>query len=213
LTATTNPEHDVEIAPLVAPVEDTVLYMSRRSDLRLTMKARYPMLNPITGQREGMTRGIFCGFREGALRVPKTGKVMMVDTLDGGEFEMDAEPVHEWLTKHRRYGDMNEGFWRVDPVAPPATREEFARISEAGAGWDRETLQEIIRQESEGWGREDVLRVARGTIARIDQLEEQVQARAAEVANEEVAAERAAREKAEKAAADAEAKLKAAKAK
>lgn len=214
MTATaTAPEHDVEMRPLVAPIEKSILYMSRRSALRLTMKARQPIRNPVTGQVEGKTHGIFCGFIEGVLRIPKEGTVTLVDTLDGGESELDAKVVHEWLAKHRLAGNTNEGFWRVDPTAPPITREEFARISEAGAGWDRETLEEIIRQEKAGWAREDILRVAQGTIDRIVELDRQVKAKVAEETAVQVAEERAMREKAEKAAAAAEAKLKAARAK
>jgi hypothetical protein len=122
---------------LVSQPETSIVYMARRSDLRLTLKSRYPLRNPVTGQPEGTTRGIFAGFRDGTLRIPREGKVVLVDTLDGGESEeLDAEFVHEMLQKHRRYGDRSEGFWMLEQPAPPVSPQEIDRLMEAAARWD-----------------------------------------------------------------------------
>jgi hypothetical protein len=84
---------------LVSPTDQTVLYMSRRAELRLTMVPRYPKLNQVTGAKQGETKGAFIGFRDGQVRIPKTGEYVTVDTLDGGESEpMPSPEVHEWLS-------------------------------------------------------------------------------------------------------------------
>jgi hypothetical protein len=184
---------------LVSKPDDSIVYMSRREELRLTMKARYPVRNTITGQPEVVTRGIFCGFRGGTLRIPREGTVNLVDTLDGGEYEMEAEEVHKWLQKHRRYGDRSEGFWMLEQPAPPVTAEEINRLVQAATDWNVELLEEVIAQESAGWKREDVLKVAQGSIDRIRAMEQRVQEDAQAAVSDQVAA-------AEHAATEAEAR-------
>jgi hypothetical protein len=163
--ATASPE-------LVSQPEKSVVYMARRSDLRLTLKSRYPLRNPVTGQPEGTTRGIFAGFRDGTLRVPREGKVVLVDTLDGGESEeLDAEFVHEMLQKHRRYGDRSEGFWMLEQPAPPVSPQEIDRLMEAAARWDVGTLEAVLEQERAGWGRADLIATAERQVGRIRAME------------------------------------------
>jgi hypothetical protein len=196
-TVTEAPPRDFN---LVSKPDDSLVYMSRRVELRLTMKARYPVRNTITGQPEGMTSGIFCGFRGGVLRVPREGMVNLVDTLDGGEFEIEAEKVHDWLGKHRLNGNRTEGFWVLETPAPPVTAEEINRLVQAATDWNVELLEEVIAQETAGWGREDVLRVAQGSIDRIRAMEERVQAEAqAAVSDDVLAAQNAAKEAEERA--------------
>lgn len=156
---------------LVSPTDQTVLYMSRRSELRLTMVPRYPKLNQVTGAKQGETKGAFIGFRDGQVRIPKTGEYVTVDTLDGGESQpMPAEEVHEWLMRHRLFGNQLEGFWRVDPTAPPVSQDEMRVMMNAATTLDEETLREIVRQEEAGWAREDILSVAREALDRIGEI-------------------------------------------
>jgi hypothetical protein len=158
---------------LVSPTEETVLYMSRRAELRLTMVPRYPKLNQVTGAKQGETKGAFIGFRDGQVRIPKTGEYRTVDTLDGGESEtMDVAEVHEWLQKHRLFGNQLEGFWRVDPSAPPVSSEELQVLMDAALTLDAETLEEIIRQESGGWRREQIIDRAEDALMKIAAIRE-----------------------------------------
>jgi hypothetical protein len=162
---------------LVSPTDQTVLYMSRRAELRLTMVPRYPKLNQVTGAKQGETKGAFIGFRDGQVRIPKTGEYVTVDTLDGGESQpMPAEEVHEWLSRHRLFGNRFEGFWRVDPTAPPVSQDEMRVMMNAATTLDEETLREIVRQEEAGWAREDILSVAREALERIGEIREQAEA-------------------------------------
>lgn len=162
---------------LVAPTDSTVLYMSRRSELRLTMVPRYPKLNPVTGQQTEVSRGAFIGFRDGHVRIPKEGQYVAVDTLDGGESEpMPAEEVHDWLVRHRLFGNQLEGFWRVDPTAPPVSQDEQQVMMNAAIRLDVETLEEIVRQEREGWARPQILEVAQDALDRIAEIHAQTEA-------------------------------------
>jgi hypothetical protein len=187
MSTTAAPEREMDVQ-LVSKPDDSLVYMAIREELRLTMKARQPVRNPITGQVEGNTRGIFCGFRGGTLRIPREGMVTLVDTLDGGEYEIEAEKVHEWLGKHRLNGNRTEGFWLLETPAPPVTAEEINRLVKAATEWDIDTLQAVLEQETAGWKREDVLKVAQGSIDRIRAMEERVQAEAQASASDEVLA-------------------------
>lgn len=163
---------------LVAPTDKTVLYMSRRSELRLTKRRRFPVRNPVTGEVEGTTPGEFVAFRDGQVRIEKTGKVTLQDSLDGGEAELDAEDVHKWLMNHRLYGNQLEGFWRVDPTAPPVSQDEMRALMHAALTLDAAMLEEIMRQEREGWGRSQILEEAQEALDKIALLEEETQAKA-----------------------------------
>jgi hypothetical protein len=161
---------------LVSPADQTVLYMSRRSELRLTMTPRYPKLNQVTGAKQGETKGAFIGFRDGQVRIPKTGKYVAVDTLDGGESEpIEAADIHEWMTSHRLFGNQFEGFWRVDPTAPPVSQEEMRALMQAALRLDGDTLREIIRQETEGWGRSQILEEAQTALEQIEAIAQQAE--------------------------------------
>ena len=173
---------------LVSPADQTVLYMSRRSELRLTMTPRYPKLNQVTGQKQGDTKGVFIGFRDGHVRIPKEGKYVTVDTLDGGESQpIDASEIHEWMQNHRLFGNQLEGFWRVDPEAPPVSQDEMRALMSAAIRLDADLLHEIIRQEKAGWNRSQILEEAEEALERIQEIAEQSQA--AEIAAAEAAAE------------------------
>lgn len=181
---------------LVAPRTSTVLFLARREDLRLTYIARRPQRDATTGAQLEPTRGVTFGFLNGSLRLKPDGdgNVLVSDPVGGaGETLVPLETALKWLRGHRRYGDVNEGFWEVDPVAPPMSREEQDRIVAAAMAWDKETLAAIVAQERAGWNRKDVLHVAEGSIRRIEEME--VKADEAVAAKEaEVDSERAQRE-------------------
>jgi hypothetical protein len=173
---------------LVAPADKTVLYVSRRAELRLTMVPRYPKLNQVTGQKQGETKGVFIGFRDGHVRIPKDGKYVTVDTLDGGESApIDVAEVHEWMENHRLFGNQLEGFWRVDPEAPPVSQEEMRALMNAAIRLDSAMLEEIIRQERAAWNRSQILEEAEEALSRIREIQEASQQ--AEIAAQEAAAE------------------------
>lgn len=162
---------------LVSPTDSTVLFMSRRSALRLTMRPRYKTRDPVSGQQTGETKGVFIGFRDGQVRIPKDGEFVAVDTLDGGESDpMPAGEVQDWLMRHRLFGNREEGFWRVDPTAPPVSQDEMRVMMNAATTLDEETLREIVRQEEAGWARDDILSVAREALDRIGEIREQAEA-------------------------------------
>ncbi len=165
--------------------DKSVLFMARRESCRLALKQRYPTRDPVSGQPTGMTEGIFVGFRENAFRCPTKGKVTLRDTLDGGEATVDAEWLLDRLLNHRLYGDMWEGFWRVDPAAPPVSQEEQDALMDAAIRLDIDALRRVLYEEEQGWKRDVVLRTARRGI---EQIEETHRAYAEEKAAEEAAA-------------------------
>lgn len=161
---------------LVAPPDASLLFMSRRSDLRLVKVPIYPRYGA-GGQKVGEERGQAVAFRDGVLRVPRDGKL----TLEDGR-TVDAQEVAEWLAEHRLNGNSEEGFWKVDPVAPPVSREEQERLVDAALALDDEMLQEIIDQERAGWNRADIIEVAQGGIEKIRAVKAEAERRAAEAA-------------------------------
>lgn len=166
---------------LVSKPEDNVLYMSRRSELRLTHTPRYPILGP-GGQKVGEGKGVALGFRDGTARLPKTGEVILKDSLDGGESRMPAEEAHKWLREHRLFGDQEEGFWEVVQPAPPISEEEQERMLTAALGLDSETLQGMADQERAGWGREQIIRQCEEAVSKIQQVHDKAAADAAAAA-------------------------------
>jgi hypothetical protein len=148
-----------------------VMFKSRRKGLRLTVTPRYTTRNPVSGQPTGETKGIFIAFLEGPdggyFSFPATGPVKLVDSLNGGESEMDAEKVLEWLEGHRLFGDRFEGFWREELTAPAVSREELQVLMDAALEFDEDKLRALIEQEEAGWAREDLLSTARGALERI----------------------------------------------
>jgi hypothetical protein len=147
--------------PLVTPTETSFLYMARRQSLRLIHTPRYDRYGA-GGRKLGEDPGVAVAFSDGVLRVPKEGKV----TLEDGR-QVDADEIARWLDSHRLLGDIEEGFWRVDPSAPPVSEEEIERLMDAAMRLDVELLDEMARQEREGWGREAVIRRAEESAAKI----------------------------------------------
>lgn len=204
-TATAEPDQVIEA--LVQQPDPSVLFISKRSELRLTKTARRPMLNPVTGERLGMTAGATVSFApNGEFRCPLEGDVTIMDPGGAGEATMPAEELLEWLQRHPRCGDPNEGFQRVDPKAPPLGQAEQQRIVDAATAWDVDTLRAIVKQEREGWNREDVVQVVQGALVRVEEAEARIRASQDERRAEEQVAEQQASAK----LADAEARADAA---
>ena len=185
-TATAEPTFEA----LVQQPERQVLFISKRDELRLVHTGRYPMVVPNTGQRLGETRGVTVSFApNGEFRCPVEGEVTIMDPGGAGKAVMYAEDtVNEkgehvqgllsWLESHHLCGDPNEGFYRVDPKAPPLGQQEQKRLMDAATDWDVETLERIIEQERAGWNREDIIEIAQGSIDRIHAAAERFKAEA-----------------------------------
>jgi hypothetical protein len=138
------------VIALVQQPDPSVLFIAKRSELRLTKIARQPIVIPATGQRIGMTAGATVSFApDGEFRCPLEGEVTIMDPGGAGEARMPAAELLEWLERHPRCGDPNEGFYRVDPKAPPLGQEEQQRIVDAATAWDVDTLRAIVAQERE----------------------------------------------------------------
>lgn len=164
--------------PLVTPGEANLVYMARRQSLRLIRVPRGTLINPATGQREvGAIQGQAVAFHEGVLRVPKEGDMLLEDGKPA-----PASEIAEWLDSHRLNGNVEEGFWRVDPSAPPVSEDELGRLMDAALSFDSETLQEIVRQEREGWGRDVVIRRAEDALVKIADAERAVAEQQAQAA-------------------------------
>lgn len=155
---------------LVQTPEDSILFMCRRSDLRLTWKKRYPVRDA-GGQPVGMTPGAYVAFRDGVFRCPKEGPFTLVDSLDGGTFDLeDVTELLEWLDRHRLRDDREDGFWRVDPTAPPVSQDEILALNDLVLKLDLDGLERFIAQEEAGWGREDLLATARTTLEKVTEV-------------------------------------------
>ncbi|HEY4096160.1 MAG TPA: hypothetical protein VGM33_11635 [Baekduia sp.] len=147
--------------PLVSAPENTILFMCRRSDLRLVKTQRYP-IRGASGQQVGETPGEVVAFRDGALRLPKEGTVRLEDGR-----AVDVAEILAWLEDHRLNGDTQGGFWRVDPTAPAISRAELDQLMEMVLELDDEKLQRFVDQERAGWGREDLLEAAEKALMKV----------------------------------------------
>lgn len=148
---------------LVSRPDTKLLFMCRRRDLRLVRTPRYPVYGA-SGQKVGEKPGEVLAFRDGVLRVPADGKVVLEDGR-----EVDAASVVEWLESHRLNGDIEEGFWRVDEMAPPPSADELRALMNAAMRLDVATLEAIIAQEELGWQRPGIIDPARESLEQITQ--------------------------------------------
>lgn len=166
---------------LVSAPSKLVTFAAKREDLRLVRRARYPRYEG--GLPAGETVGQCIAFVNGRLDVPLEGTV----TLEDGR-TAPAEEILEWLMNHRLMGDIFEGFFKVEMAAPPPTQEEMQAMVDAAMALDVDKLEEIVRQEEEGWQREAILGVAREGVQRIHafkaQAAEQAAAEAAQASAE-----------------------------
>jgi hypothetical protein len=147
---------------LVSQPDTSVLFMSRRSSLRLVKKAIRPVRGA-EGQQVDVTQGETIQFVDGVLRLPREGRVM----LQNGD-SIDAGDALGWVEGHKLMGDWQEGFWRVDPTAPPLSKVELDALMDLAVNLDADGLRDLIAQEEAGWGRADLLESARGTLVRVE---------------------------------------------
>lgn len=156
---------------VVAQPETTVLFMSRRSELRLTWVARHQKRNLHTGADEGVSPGRAVGFKDNILRLPKVGdEVIVYDNINAGPFRAPADEVLTWLRDHPLNGDVHEGFWEVDPVAPAPSKAELTALINAATTLDLVGLDAIIEREAGGWNRSELLEIARGAKSQIQAI-------------------------------------------
>lgn len=154
-------EKPVEEEQLVARPEDGTVYMSRRSDLRL-LKTQTRNRYNAEGSVIETIQGECILFRDGVLRLPTRGKAL----IDKG-MKVPVGELREWLEDHKSFGDREEGFWRVDPVAPPVGEVELERLTEITTDLDIPRLEAFIAQEEAGWAREKLLKAARAALERV----------------------------------------------
>jgi hypothetical protein len=170
-TAVEEKDTAAETGELLVQSKPNVMFRSARKNLRLTMEARYPIVNPVTQRPAGVTKGKFVAFREtakgGLLTFAEQGTVKLVDTLDGNEALIPADELIEYLEGHRLFGDRFDGFWREKIEAPAVSREELQVLMDAALEFDEDKLTALIEQEEQGWAREDLLGTARGALERI----------------------------------------------
>jgi hypothetical protein len=171
---------------LVQQPEPTVLFISKREWLRLVKTGRYPMIIPTTGERIGMTAGVTVSFApDGEFRCPLEGDVTVMDPGGAGEATLPAKELLDWLQRHPRCGDPNEGFYRVDPKAPPLSKAETERLVALATAGDTESLREVIEQERAGWDRQELIEIAQGAVDRLVAMEDRIRAEQREAAESE----------------------------
>lgn len=144
----------------------SIMFLARRSDLRLVKTPRYPTFG-MGGQKTGELPGQAVQFRDGRLDVPEKGKM----TLDDGR-EADASEIREWMLRHPALGNIEEGFWVVDQLAPPVSEDDLRMLMVNAT--DSEVLREIIRQEEQGWARDALLNPAREQLERVEEVDRQI---------------------------------------
>jgi hypothetical protein len=156
-------------ARMVSAPEGDRVYLSRRSELVLVIKRDLPKTD-----REGNVtetiQGQRVSFSDGQLRVPTSGWVTgtrrerikaedVRDFLEGNE-EKDIAP-------HLLLGDREGGFWRHVEPAPAPSEDELNRVLELAEDRDVEGLEELVAQERAGWARAELLKVAQGSLERV----------------------------------------------
>lgn len=146
---------------MVSTPVKTTLFLARRSDLRLIKLPRY---DRYAGARKtGEDPGQAVQFVNGRLDVPEKGPMKLDDNR-----EADSQEILKWLKEHHLLGNVEEGFWVVDQLAPPVSEEELAMLMEHA--FDPEVLREIIRQEEQGWSRDQLLRPARRQLEQVEAI-------------------------------------------
>lgn len=149
-------------APPIAEKPKMRVYAARREDLVLIWKKDTPQFNG--PEQIGTTPGKQVKFDGGFLRVPLKG------TFRGNrDEELDAAEAIEWLDGHRKFGDKDEGFWLHVEAPPIPTGAEQQRIVDLGMDLDAEGLRAFIEHEEANYNREPLLKVARGTLERVEQ--------------------------------------------
>jgi hypothetical protein len=130
----------------------------------------------VSGQPTGQTMGRFVAFKDFKFALPPSGKVTLVDSLNGGEAEMEAAEVIEWRKRHRLLGDREEGFWLHEEPAPAVSGEEQQNASRAAMHHDVGTLEKMLEQERAGWARPDFIATLEGTLGEVKQIRAELEA-------------------------------------
>lgn len=157
-------EPETELDDLVAQPEHSVLFASRRSNLRLIKRGITP-IRDAEGRQVDMKKGEAVVFVGGRFSVP-LGEDALVQ-LEDGEMH-DAPEIMAWLDGHRLNGDIMEGFWKVELAAPAPSSTELERLQTLAIELDVEGLKAFIAAERAGWERESLLEVAEGTLTRVE---------------------------------------------
>lgn len=170
-----------DVQTLVSKPDTAALFMAIREDLRLVKFPRYPQFGA-GGQKVGENFGEVVNFRDGVLRVPAQGTI----TLEDGR-EKDAAEVLTWLVgdgegtqPHKLLGDRHQGFWRVDPTAPPVSKDELKALMRAAATLDTESLERALSDERDGWDRPDMIEAIEENLATVSEILRESQKAAAE---------------------------------
>jgi hypothetical protein len=145
---------------MVSVPDTSALFMARRGELRLVRKA-IRQTRDAEGRPAETIPGETIAFHDGVLRVPHEGTIRLTDGR-----ETEAAGILDWLEAHPLKGDVQEGFWRVDPTAPAPSQAELDKLQELAMELDVAGLEAFIEQESAGWARESLLDVATRTIER-----------------------------------------------
>jgi hypothetical protein len=152
-----------EAERVVSSPAASTLYMSRRSELRLVKVPTYPVFGP-GGLKVGEQPGLTVEFKDGQFRVPHEGEVILAK----GQ-RIEAGELNTWLQQHPLLHDLEGGFWKVDPVAPPVSQEEMEAITDAALELSEERLRQILTQEQQGWQREQILTTVQRTLDKLEQ--------------------------------------------
>jgi hypothetical protein len=160
----------VQEEQLVATPAKVMQFAARRSDLRLVKQPIYPVYGP-GGQVMGEKPGQTVEFRNGLL------------TIDLAQEETEIAAgrkvsTAELIEGHRRFGDADEGFFKVDVAAPAVSQEEMDRLLTAAVNLDAETLTAIVTAEEAGWQRATILEPARRALTSVEELAKAGQAAA-----------------------------------
>jgi len=137
------------------------IWLARRSALRL-IKRPTRQTRDAEGNPAETIYGQTLEFTEGVFRLPAEGPVRLAYGV-----ECEAQELRAWLAAHPMKDDREEGFWRVDAVAPPVSSEELHKLMELATNLDLEGLREFLAQEQAGWDREQLTSTAAGAIERL----------------------------------------------
>lgn len=148
--------------PLVTAPRAEKLYMASREDLELVKRRDLPQ-HDADGQRLEDKLGQRVQFRDGTLRIP------LEDEAFKGKrgVEIPTQELLDWLDRHPLNGDMQDGFWLVPAPTPAPTEGELQNIVVLAEESNLQGLEDFIEQETAGWGREELLRVAEGARERV----------------------------------------------
>lgn len=152
-----------DAAAVVAEKPPVRMYAARREDLILIKKKDTPLFNG--PEQIGTKTGEQVKFDKGFLRIPLDRPMVRGNRRE----ELDVEELITWLDAHDKFGDKDEGFW-LHVEAPPIPSEgEQQRIVELGMDLDADGLRAFIEHEEANYNREPLLKVARGTLERVEQ--------------------------------------------